>query len=77
MILSYTLKNGMWAAIEIKLGGDTNIEEAAKSLSLLKNKIETKSSLPSPSFLMVLTATGPMYRRKDGIYVVPINMLKA
>lgn len=71
------LENGQWAAIEIKLGGDSLIEEGAKSLNKLKSKIENKSSLSSPVFLMVLTASGPMYRRKDGVYVVPINMLRA
>ena len=31
----------------------------------------------SPSFMMVLTAVGNMaYRRKDGVYVVPIACLK-
>ena len=70
------LDDGRWAAVEIKLGGEKLIEEGARSLNLLKNKIETKSDEPTPSFLMILTAVGPMYRRPDGIYVVPINMLK-
>lgn len=71
------LENGKWAAVEIKLGGDKLVEEGAVSLNKLKNKMETKSDLPSPVFMMVLTATGPLYRRPDGIFVVPINMLKA
>lgn len=71
------LENGKWAAVEIKLGGDKLVEEGVKSLNKLKNKMETKSDLPSPVFMMVLTATGPLYRRPDGIFVVPINMLKA
>ena len=71
------LENGKWAAVEIKLGGDKPVEEGVKSLNKLKNKMETKSDLPSPVFMMVLTATGPLYRRPDGIFVVPINMLKA
>ncbi len=71
------LENGKWAAVEIKLGGDKLVEEGAASLSKLNNKMETKSDLPSPVFMMVLTATGPLYRRPDGIFVVPINMLMA
>ncbi|MBP5161794.1 MAG: ATP-binding protein [Spirochaetales bacterium] len=71
------LENGKWAAVEIKLGGEKLVEEGAKSLNNLKKKIETKSDLPAPVFMMVLTATGPLYRRSDGIFVVPINMLKA
>ena len=31
----------------------------------------------TPAFMMIVTATGPAYRRKDGIYVVPLNRLKA
>ena len=71
------LENGKWAAVEIKLGGEKLVEEGAESLNNLKKKIETKSDLPAPVFMMVLTATGPLYRRSDGIFVVPINMLKA
>lgn len=70
------LENGKWAAVEIKLGGEKLVEEGAASLNRLKNKIETKSDLSAPVFMMVLTATGPLYRRPDGIFVVPINMLR-
>jgi len=71
------LENGKWAAVEIKLGGEKLVEEGAAALTRLKKKIETKSVLSAPVFMMVLTATGPLYRRPDGIFVVPINMLKA
>lgn len=70
------LEDGRWGAIEIKLGGDKLIEDGAKSLTALKNKIEKKSKEPNPSFLMILTARGSLYQREDGIYVVPINCLK-
>lgn len=70
------LPNGKWGAIEIKLGGEKLIEEGANSLKTLKNKILTKSTEIAPSFLMILTACGPLYKRPDGIYVVPINCLK-
>ena len=63
-------------AVEIKLGGDELIEEGAKSLKTLKAKIEEKSDEKSPSFLMVLTAVGGAYQREDGVFVVPINMLR-
>ena len=68
------LKDGRWAPIEIKLGGDNLIEEGAINLKRLKADIAEKNQ---PSFMMILTATGPAYRREDGIYVVPINCLKA
>jgi predicted AAA+ superfamily ATPase len=70
------LEDGRWGAVEIKLGGDELIESGAKSLKLLKAKIEEKSDENSPSFLMVLTAVGAAYQREDGVYVVPINLLK-
>ncbi len=70
------LPNGDWAAIEIKLGGDKLIEEGAASLNRLKTKLAEKSNEKSPSFMMIVTAFGPLYRRPDGIFVVPINCLK-
>jgi hypothetical protein len=70
------LEDGRWGAIEIKLGGDKLIESGAKSLKLLKSKIEEKGNENAPSFLMVLTAVGSAYKREDGVYVAPINMLK-
>lgn len=70
------LEDGRWGAVEIKLGGDKLIDEGAASLKTLKAKIEQKSDEKSPSFLMVLTAVGGAYRRDDGVYVAPINLLK-
>lgn len=70
------LPNGKWAAIEIKLGGERLINEGATSLNNLKHKLAEKSDEKAPSFMMILTAFGPLYRRPDGIYVVPINCLK-
>ena len=70
------LPDGRWAAIEIKLGGEALIEEGVRSLNRLRNKLAEKSNEKAPSFMMVLTAFGPLYRRPDGIYVVPINCLK-
>lgn len=70
------LPNGKWGAIEIKLGGEKAIDDAAKSLKLLKNKIINKSNEQEPSFMMIITAVGSLYQRDDGIIVVPINCLK-
>jgi predicted AAA+ superfamily ATPase len=70
------LEDGRWGAIEIKLGGDALIESGAATLKTLKNKIETKSDEDAPSFLLVLTAVGGAYRRDDGVYVAPINLLR-
>lgn len=70
------LDDGRWGAVEIKLGGEKLIEDGASSLKRLKSKILEKSSERAPEFLMVLTAVGEAYVREDGVYVVPINMLK-
>ncbi len=70
------LPNGEWATVEIKLGGEKLINEGSSSLNRLKDKILEKSNEKSPKFIMVLTVCGPLYRRTDGIYVVPINCLK-
>ncbi|MBQ6083610.1 MAG: ATP-binding protein [Bacteroidales bacterium] len=70
------LEDGRWGAVEIKLGGDKLVEDGAKSLKLLKNKILDKSDNKAPSFLMVLTAVGPSYLREDGVYVAAINQIR-
>lgn len=69
------LENGDYAFAEIKLGGEEQIDIAAKHLTLFTNKLNTKSDEKLPIFKMIITATGPLYKRKDGIFVVPINML--
>lgn len=70
------LEDDRWGAIEIKLGGDELIEHGAQSLKNLRDKITSISEERAPSFLMVLTAVGGAYRREDGVYVAPINLLK-
>ena len=70
------LRDGKYGLVEIKLGGDKLIEEGAESLKSMEAKIDI-DKMKSPSFLMVLTGTGDYaYRRKDGVYVVPIGCLK-
>ena len=70
------LEDGRWGGIEIKLGGDDLINEGAESLKTLRKKIIEKSDEKAPSFLLVLTAVGAAYKRDDGVYVAPINLLK-
>ncbi len=70
------LRNGHYGLVEIKLGGDTAIEAAAKTLKSLSDKIDTTKML-EPSFCMILTGVGEYaYQRKDGIWVVPASALK-
>ena len=69
-------RNGTYALIEVKLGGEKLIEEGIVSLKSLANTIDT-DRMRKPSFMMVLTAVGQYaYQRKDGIFVVPIGCLK-
>ena len=70
------LRNGKYGLVEVKLGGDKLINEGAANLLTLASKINTEK-MNDPSFMMVLTGTGDYaYRRKDGVYVVPIGCLK-
>lgn len=68
------LRDGRWAAIEVKLG-NKQIEEAAKNLLALKTKID-EDKMGQASFLMVITGGQYAYRRNDGVLVVPIGCLK-
>ncbi len=70
------LEDGRWGGIEIKLGGDDLINDGAESLKKLRNKIVEKSDEKTPSFLLVLTAVGGAYKREDGVFVAPINLLR-
>lgn len=72
------LRNGRYGLIEIKLGGDKLVAEGAKTLKTLADKIDT-TKMKTPSFLMVLTATGDFayQRHEDGVLVIPIGCLKA
>ncbi|MDI9605763.1 MAG: DUF4143 domain-containing protein [Bacteroidota bacterium] len=67
------LHDGRWGAIEVKMG-NKQLEQAAENLIKLASKVKTEK-VGEPSFLMVLTAEGYAYRRKDGILVVPIGCL--
>lgn len=67
------LKNGDYALIEIKLGGEKLINEGIRNLKSLQNKIsDSKQHLPS--FKMIITACGDAFK-KDDVYIVPINIL--
>jgi predicted AAA+ superfamily ATPase len=70
------LRNGKYGLIEIKLGGDSLINEGASSLLKLAGTIDT-TKMNAPSFLMVLTGIGDYaYKREDGVLVVPVGALK-
>lgn len=68
------LEDGRWALVEIKLGGDKLIEEGAANMKRLASDIAASNP---PTLMIIITATGAAYRRNDGVYVVPLNCLKA
>ena len=69
------LRNGKWAAVEVKLSSAESIDEGARHLLNIAEDIDTDKE-KAPSFLMILTATPYAYRRKDGVFVVPLGCLK-
>lgn len=70
------LRNGRYGLIEVKLGGDEAIEDGARNLLKLREKIDT-DKMKEPSFMMVLCGTSSYaYQREDGVYVIPIGCLK-
>ena len=70
------LRNGSYGLIEIKLGGDTRIEEGVETLNKLAANIDI-SKMKQPAFKMILTGIGSYaYKRKDDILIVPIGCLR-
>lgn len=68
--------NGSYALLEVKIGGEERINEGAANLLTLASNIDTVK-MPAPSFLAVVIGVGKYaYRRKDGVYVIPIGCLK-
>ncbi len=69
-------RNGSYALLEVKLGGTERIEEGAANLISLADKIDT-NKMPAPSFMAVIVGIGKYaYRRKDGVWVLPVGCLK-
>lgn len=69
-------RNGSYALLEVKLGGEKAINEGAENLLELANKIDT-DKMSAPSFMAVIVGVGQyFYQRKDGVYVIPIGCLK-
>ena len=58
-------------ALEVKLSGsDAVLELAAKSLRRFADSMTT-----APASLAIVVATGPSYRRTDGVHVISIGTL--
>lgn len=74
------LRDGRWAAFEVKMG-ESKVDAAAKSLKRLEAKVAANSAARNkpPEFLAVLVAAAPYVRRRkeDGVYVIPLATLTA
>ncbi|MBQ7678663.1 MAG: ATP-binding protein, partial [Butyrivibrio sp.] len=67
--------DGAWALIEVKLGGEEDIRQAADNLIRIARDIDDDRS-GKPAFLMVVTKNKVAYQMENGVYVVPLGCLK-
>lgn len=67
--------DGSWALIEVKLGGDDDIQVAAENLVKIAKDIDNEKT-GNPAFLMVVTKNKVAYQMDNGVYVVPLCCLK-
>lgn len=67
--------DGSWALIEVKLGGEEDIKQAAENLIRIADDIDYEKS-GKPAFLMVVTKNKVAYQMENGVYVVPLGCLK-
>ena len=65
--------DGQWGAIEVKLGSAQE-DAAAANLLNLASRVDT-AKRGEPAFLAIITGGKYPYRRKDGVFVVPIGCL--
>ena len=68
------LADGRWAAIEVKLGVNQE-DAAADGLKNISARFAAGGCAPS-ALIVVVGIASAAYRRKDGVYVVPITALK-
>jgi predicted AAA+ superfamily ATPase len=68
------MMGGRWAAFEIKLGGDAQINEGAISLKKLYGKL-SRSKQQDMASLNILTAGPLSYTRPDGVNVIALGHL--
>ncbi|WP_165055107.1 MULTISPECIES: ATP-binding protein [unclassified Adlercreutzia] len=72
------LRDGRWAAFEVKLG-EAGVDAGIDALLRLKRKVSLNPAArnPSPEFLAVLTGAGEVarYDKEAGAYVIPVTAL--
>jgi predicted AAA+ superfamily ATPase len=70
------LRDGRWAGFEVKLGGEKRIDEGARHLLALADRVDERRT-GSPSFLAVVTGGRYAYTRADGVHVIPLGCMCA
>ncbi len=68
------LPGGRWGAFEIKLGAN-QIDEAAKSLLKLRDKLEADQANTPDVLAVICGLSYAAYQRHDGVYPIPITAL--
>ena len=70
------LRNGRYALLEVKLGGERLIDEGVRTLKDVLRRIDT-DKMGKPAFMAIITGTERYaYRRDDGIIILPLGALK-
>ena len=70
------LRDGRYALLEVKLGGEKLIDEGVKTLKDVLRRIDT-DKMGKPAFMAIITGTERYaYRRDDGIIILPLGALK-
>ena len=72
------LEDSSWCAIEIKLGA-SQAEAAAQNLLRINNSIinSKDNGKPARALCVICGLSNAAYKRRDGVYVVPITALRA
>ena len=65
---------GAWMGVEIKLGGEGPIEEGARNLLKLRDRVDPDRTGP-PAALVVIVGVGHGYTRPDGVVPAPLAAL--
>ena len=69
------LPDKRWCAVEVKLGAN-RIDEAAENLLRVNDAIRDAGGAPASTLIVVYGLGNAAYRRADGVFAVPIAMLK-
>lgn len=67
-------RDGMWAGIEVKLGGEQAIEDAVANFKKLRARL-TEPKLARLASLSIITGGQVSYTRPDGVHVISLGHL--